>query len=159
MMAMDQTVYSLRSRAPEPYAVMVPGEVPILLVLERRLGVLTANGVPRPRFSPQESCVLATLLRRPNIIFEVGQLVRAMYGANPEGEPESGAENTLRVVLCVIRRKLVAAGLPGTLIKNVYGVGYCVVGYGTPIRPDASGPDASGIAAVLHRWAEPGRKQ
>lgn len=86
------------------------------LVLDPVRRVVTQAGVP-VNLSPKEFAILEALMHRPGAVLSRERLEEAVYGWGDEI-----GSNAIEVHLHKLRRKLGAA-----VIKNVRGVGYCVV--------------------------------
>lgn len=73
------------------------------------------------KLADTEFRLLFILVKRPGTIFTHEDLLRRVWGAEYIGEL-----NYLRVSLSRIRKKLTAAGFPGTAISSYSGIGYYI---------------------------------
>lgn len=73
------------------------------------------------KLADTEFRLLFILVKRPGTIFTHEDLLRRVWGAEFIGEL-----NYLRVSLSRIRKKLTAAGFPGSAISSYSGIGYYI---------------------------------
>ncbi|MDB9526383.1 response regulator [Oscillatoria sp. CS-180] len=71
------------------------------------------------KLTPKEFRLLELFLRKPSQVFSRGAILDSLWSCS-----ETPGEDTVTAHIRGLRRKLVAVGVPGDLIKTVYGVGY-----------------------------------
>ncbi|MDF2758004.1 MAG: two component transcriptional regulator, winged helix family [Thermomicrobiales bacterium] len=106
--------------AAQPPAVLFRG--PLRIELERHRVLV---GEEEIQLRPKEYGLLATLAMEPGRVFGRQDLLDVVWG-----EDVIVDERTVDVHMSWLRGKLAAAGLDGSFIQTVYGVGYRFVGSG-----------------------------
>ena len=111
---------------------------PLELSLDSR--EVKVDGVPL-HLTPKEYALLELLMLKRGVSLSKGACLNHLYGT--EEEPEL---KTIDVIVCRLRKKLAAVGLP-TLVQNVWGRGYKVAD--PTLQPEAEPLAAAAMAAPV----------
>lgn len=101
--------------APAPRPALWLG--PVMLRMDDRSAYLREQRLPLTRM---EYRIFELLARRKGRTVTEGAIYDALYGADPNGRPDTPV---IKVLVCKMRRKLREAGCP-PVVGTVWGIGY-----------------------------------
>ena len=126
--AIDEVLARLRAviRRSAGHAKSVLTAGPLQLCLDSREVTVSGRAL---HLTPKEYALLELLMLKRGVSLSKGACLNHLYGAEEEPEPK-----TVDVIVCRLRKKLSAAGLP-TLVQNVWGCGYKLSEPSAPAEP------------------------
>jgi DNA-binding SARP family transcriptional activator len=120
-------------------------------MLYRLLGPLEVRRDGEPlSFSPRQRIVLSMLLVEPNRVVAVDRLVDSVWDATPP----STAKEQIRICVSSIRRKLIAGGVPNTIVTRPPGYSIRCTKENLDLLVFESLVSSGRADAVRHRYAE-----
>lgn len=120
-------------------------------MLYRLLGPLEVKHDGEPlSFSPRQRIVLSMLLVEPNRVVAVERLVDAVWDTTPP----STAKEQIRICVSSIRKKLIAEGLPNTIVTRPPGYFITCTQGNLDLLAFESLVSSGRADAVRHRYAE-----
>ena len=131
--AIDELMARLRAvvRRSSGHAKSVLTAGPLQLCLDSREVTVSGRAL---HLTPKEYALLELLMLKRGVSLSKGACLNHLYGAEEEPEPK-----TVDVIVCRLRKKLSAAGLP-TLVQNVWGCGYKLSEPSAPAEPAPATP-------------------
>jgi two-component system cell cycle response regulator CtrA len=131
--AIDELLARLRAviRRSAGHAKSVLNAGPLELCLDSREVTVSGEAL---HLTPKEYALLELLMLKRGVSLSKGACLNHLYGAEEEPEPK-----TVDVIVCRLRKKLAAAGLP-SLVQNVWGCGYKLSEPAAPAGPAPAAP-------------------